>query len=62
LPDYRAIPDPAPTVESLQRSVQALKETVEILTRQRRPVGAGAVTWQDLLDLELIASGQVPSR
>lgn len=62
MPNYKAIPDPQATPESLQQAVIALKETVEILTRQRRPIANGAVTWQDLLDLGLIVADQVPRR
>jgi hypothetical protein len=59
---YPSIPDPIATPESLRQSVTQLKEAVEILTRQRKPITAGAVTWQDLLDLELITLEQVPRR
>lgn len=59
---YKAIPDPQATPQSLRESVLALKETVEVLTRQRRPIAAGAVTWQDLVDLGLIKMSQVPTR
>ena len=62
MPKYPSIQDPAPDPESLRQAILQLKEAVEILTRQRRPVGYGAVTWQDLVDLELIASDQVPNR
>lgn len=59
---YNAIQDPTAEPESLLASVTALKENMEILTRQRRPVALAAVTWQDLVDLELITPDQVPSR
>jgi hypothetical protein len=49
-------------VESLRVVVVALKQAVEVLTRQRKPVSAGAVTWQDLVDLGVITSDQVPTR
>lgn len=62
MPKFPSIQDPAPDPESLRQAILQLKEAVEILTRQRRPVTSGAVTWQDLVDLELIASDQVPSR
>lgn len=59
---YPAIPDPSGTNENLRQSVAALKESVEILTRQRRPVEAGAVSWRDLVDLGLISPEQLPRR
>jgi hypothetical protein len=59
---YKAIPDPAPEPNSLREAVLAVKETVEVLTRQRKPVLAAAVTWQDLVDLKLIPAGKVPAR
>ena len=59
---YKAIPEPAATLESLRESLSAAKEAIEVLTRQRKPIEAGAVTWQDLVDLGLIASDQVPTR
>ncbi len=60
--NYKAIPDPTTDPNSLRESVLALKETVEILVRHRRPATAGAVTWQDLVDLQLITEDQVPRR
>lgn len=60
--NYAAIPDPELTLESVRNSVVALKEAVEVLTRQRQPIEAGAVTWQDLLDLGLIERVQIPRR
>ena len=47
-PFTRAIPDPRPDVESLYRTVVALKELVETLTRQRQDVSSSAVTVDDL--------------
>jgi hypothetical protein len=49
-------------VNSLRASVVAVKEVVEVLTRQRKPITSAAVTWQDLVDLGLITSAQVPAR
>jgi hypothetical protein len=40
----------------------ALKELVEILTHQRGDIARVAITWQDLLDLELITSDQMPRK
>jgi hypothetical protein len=46
--NYPAIADPTTDVASLREAVMALKETVEILTRQRGGGGAAAVTWDEL--------------
>ena len=64
MPDirYGAIPEPQADVESLRQTVAALKQAVEVLIRQRKPVLAGAVTWGDLVDLGLINPDQVPLR
>ena len=51
---YSSIPDPQPTLEGLQTIVQAIKNNVEILTWQRAPTAAHAVSLQDLLDLGLL--------
>jgi hypothetical protein len=50
------------TPESLLEAVSALKQTVETLTRQRKPVSAAAVTWADLVSLGLITPDRVPSK
>jgi hypothetical protein len=44
LPKYPAIPEPRAEISSLLKSVQALKETVEILTQQRGDRAAGPVS------------------
>lgn len=59
---YGSVPEPQPTLGSLHQCVLALKQGFEILTRQRRPADAGAVTWADLVDLGLIDPSQVPKR
>jgi hypothetical protein len=60
---YAAIPEPEAEVENLREVVTALKQTVEVLSRQRGgAVRSAAVTWQDLVDLELIEATQVPKR
>lgn len=56
---FPSIPDPAQDVASLQASVLALKETVEILTGQRRGA-APPVRWSDLVRLGIIEEGDVP--
>lgn len=59
-PRYPAIPEPAADVVALHKSVTALKETVEISTGTRGNRALSAVTWQDLVDLQLILPSQVP--
>ncbi len=51
---YAAIPDPKAELESLRQSVLALKQTVEVLTQQRAPLNAAAITYQDLIDIGLL--------
>jgi hypothetical protein len=52
---YRAVPAlNQHNDESIPDTIDALKENVEVLTRQRKPIEAAAVTWQDLVDLGLI--------
>jgi len=51
---YSAVPDPQPTLDSLQVVAKALKNNLEVLTQQRFPLAAGAVTFQDLLDIGLL--------
>jgi hypothetical protein len=62
--DYGSIPDPMLNLPSHQDTLTALKQAVEVLTRQRRveQVKASAVTWNDLLALGLIQEDQVPKR
>lgn len=64
MPDikYGAIPEPTADPYDLLEVVKALKQSVEVLTRQRKPVAAGAVTWHDLVALKLITPDQVPLR
>jgi len=61
---FPAIPEPRPTVESMHDTVMALKEAVEIMTRQRGgadPV-TSMVTWGDLVEKGLIEPNDVPNR
>lgn len=59
--NYPAIPQPSPgDPDSLYEAVSAVKENVELLTGQRGTNVTPAVTWQDLVDLGLIAADQVP--
>lgn len=57
---YGAIPEPRPDIVSLTSTALATKQAVEILARQRKPILASAVTYQDLIDLGLITPDQVP--
>jgi hypothetical protein len=57
---YGGIPDPRADLESLRHTVARLKEIVELLTRQRLPSAAAAVTWTDLITLDLVAPDQMP--
>lgn len=60
---FPAIPDPGSSVESLREAVVALKQIVEALARQRDP-GGSAVTWDDLVALEIfgVDSHSIPDR
>lgn len=60
--NYKAIPVPVADLTSLREAAVATKEVVEVLTRQRKPVLAAAVTWQDLVALGLIPASKVPQR
>jgi hypothetical protein len=57
---YPAVPDPSLDPDSLRLSLQALKQGFEILSQQRGKRLDGAITWQDLVDLELIDAADVP--
>lgn len=57
---YPPLSEPVATVESLRVNALAVKETLEILTRQRGDRSLSAVTWQDLVALGLITQAQVP--
>lgn len=56
---YPSIPEPSQDVRSLQASVLALKEAVEVLSGQRRGTHP-PVTWGDLVDLGLIDRTDIP--
>ena len=60
-PYISAIPEPGNDTNTQRDAIQALKNNVEVLTQQRKPKIASAVTWQDLLDLELITPDQIPT-
>jgi hypothetical protein len=57
--NYPAIPDPTTEVESLQASMAAAKQFLEILSGQKGIRLNAAVTWQDLVDLGLIKPDRV---
>lgn len=57
---YPSIPEPLAEINSVRDTSAALKETVEVLTQQRGTRSLSAVTWQDLLALNLISPDQVP--
>ncbi len=59
---YPSVPSPTLDVASLREAVAALKEVVEILTQQRGLPANSAVTWQDLVNLGIITSSQIPIR
>jgi hypothetical protein len=54
------IPDPHENLASLRSTVLALKELVEMLAGQRGQAYDVAVTWQDLLDLQLVNKDDIP--
>lgn len=58
---YPAVPEPGATVESLREAVVALKQTVELLTRQRDPAKS-AVIWEELVALGIwgVTSDVIP--
>jgi len=51
---YASIPEPQPDPDSLRAVSQAIKNNVEVLTGQRVPKAASAVTFQDLVDIGLL--------
>lgn len=57
---YPAIPEPQAEINSVRDTSAAIKETVEVLTRQRGTRSFSAVTWEDLLGLGLITPDQIP--
>lgn len=57
---YPAITEPTTNPESLRSSILNLKESVEIVTRQRGDKAMSAVTWNDLVELGLVSSAKVP--
>lgn len=55
---FSAIPQPTGTLESLQMTVIALKEAVEVLARQRGDIEKSSVTWSDLRKLNSPETGK----
>lgn len=54
------IPEPYEDVKSLRTAMMGAKELVETLAGQRGFAGDAAVTWDDLVDLGLIKTDQIP--
>lgn len=54
-----SIPEPSQEAQSLQVSIMALKEAVEILSGQRRG-SQPPVTWEDLVRLGVVKQEDVP--
>jgi hypothetical protein len=57
-----AIPHPRQDIESLHRTVTALKEAVEALANVRGKPADSAITWQQLINLGIVQSSQVPTK
>lgn len=55
-----SIPEPLAELHSLRATAQATKELVETLAGQRGQAYDVAVTWQDLLNLQLIRKEDIP--
>jgi hypothetical protein len=55
-----AIPEPYADVASLRATAMATKELVEVLAGQRGQAYDVAVTWQDLLDLQMVRKEDIP--
>lgn len=58
--NYPAIPEPTPDLKALNATCNALKEVVEILLGQRRNTGSAAVTYDRLVELQVITPQDVP--
>lgn len=58
--DQVTIPEPYENVQALYRTVLAMKELVEMLAGQRGQAFTVAVTWQDMLDLQLVRVEDIP--
>ena len=56
---YPAIPEATQDPRSMKATVDALKESVELLTGQRRGLPR-VVTWEDLVRLGLVSPEDVP--
>lgn len=54
------IPEPYEDVQSLRAAVMAIKELVEVLAGQRGFMTEVAVTWQDLINLQLVNMADIP--
>lgn len=57
----QTIPDPNKNIDSMHATLMGMKELLEVLAGQRgRPLNA-AITWQDLVDLQMIKQADVPT-
>jgi len=54
------IPEPTEDIASIYRTIVPIKELVEMLAGQRGQAYDVAVTWQDLLDLQLVRKAEIP--
>jgi len=59
---FPSAPRPVLTLQSHHETLLVLKEVAEILAQQRGDVLLSAVTWADLLALELITPDQAPKQ
>lgn len=59
---FPAIPHPHPDVKSLHTTMLALKEAVEVLTKQRGNPSNSSVVWNDLVALGIVNAAQVPTK
>ncbi len=55
------IPDPNKDINSIHATLMGIKELLEVLAGQRGRALNAAVTWQDLLDLQMINQADIPT-
>lgn len=55
-----SIPEPQKNINSMFETILALKQQVEILSGQKGPRAARAPSYQELVDMGLIQSDQIP--
>ena len=54
------IPEPTLDQASHRAAIMAMKELIEVLAGQRGQAMDAAVTWQDLLDLQMVRYEEIP--